>query len=102
MSRRSGKTYGVASGHADEDALPTKTQTSFFQKGREFESVYVNHKYTEEEKETLATYESVDYLPPHSLVYKVKTTTRLRYSNLIYIYSGTARVLTIFPVSMMS
>lgn len=83
MSRRSGKTYGVASGHADEDALPTKTQTSFFQKGREFESVYVNHKYTEEEKETLATYESVDYLPPHSLVYKVKTTTRLRYSNLI-------------------
>lgn len=70
MSRRS-KTYGVASGHADEDTLPTTTQTSFFQKGREFESAYVNHKYTDQEKEQLATYESVDYLPPHSSVYKV-------------------------------
>ncbi|XP_048583909.1 chloride channel protein D [Nematostella vectensis] len=70
MHRRKGKTYGVASGHADEDALPTTTSTSFFQKGREFESVYVNHKYTDEEKEQLATYESVDYLPPHSSVYK--------------------------------
>ncbi|KXJ16127.1 chloride channel protein D [Exaiptasia diaphana] len=69
MSRRA-KTYGVASGHADEDTLPTTTQTSFFQKGREFESAYVNHKYTDEEKEQLATYESVDYLPPHSSVYK--------------------------------
>ena len=53
------------------DALPTANQTSFFQKGREFERRYVNHHYTEEEKEKLATFESVDYLPPHSTVYKV-------------------------------
>lgn len=95
MSRRSGKTYGVASGHADEDALPSKTQTSFFQKGREFESVYVNHHYTEEEKEQLATYESVDYLPPHSSVYKVRITARLREYKLIE--NGTAQSLTLFP-----
>ena len=52
-------------------SIPTANQTSFFQKGREFESRYVNHHYTEEEKEKLATFESVDYLPPHSTVYKV-------------------------------
>lgn len=62
--------YGVSSSHADEDTLPTTTQTSFFQKGREFESRYVNHHYTEEERQKLGTFESVDYLPPHSAVYK--------------------------------
>lgn len=71
MSMRRSKVYGVRSTHADEDSLPTDTQTSFFQKGREFESAYVNHSYTEEEKQQLATFESVDYLPPHSAVYKV-------------------------------
>ena len=69
--RRKPSKYGVSSSHADEDALPTTNQTSFFQKGREFESRYVNHHYTEEEKEKLATFESVDYLPPYSAVYKV-------------------------------
>lgn len=69
--RRKGSKYGVSSSHADEDSLPTEIQTSFFQKGREFESRYVNHHYTEEERETLGTFESVDYLPAHSAVYKV-------------------------------
>jgi len=69
--RRNPSKYGVSSSHADEDALPTATQTSFFQKGREFESRYVNHHYTQEEREKLGTFESVDYLPPHSAVYKV-------------------------------
>ena len=69
--RRNASKYGVSSSHADEDTLPTNTQTSFFQKGREFESRYVNHHYTEEEREKLGTFESVDYLPPHSAVYKV-------------------------------
>ncbi|XP_073241792.1 chloride channel protein C-like [Porites lutea] len=68
--RRNASKYGVSSTHADEDTLPTETQTSFFQKGREFESRYVNHHYTEEEREKLGTFESVDYLPPHSAVYK--------------------------------
>jgi hypothetical protein len=63
--------YGVRSTHADEDTLPAFAQTSFFQKGREFESAYVNHKFTEEEKHQLATYDSLDYFPPHSVVYKV-------------------------------
>ncbi len=64
--------YGVRSTHADEDTLPAFAQTSFFQKGREFESAYVNHKFTEEEKHQLATYDSLDYFPPHSVVYKVE------------------------------
>ena len=68
--------YGVSSSHADEDTLPTATQTSFFQKGREFESRYVNHHYTEEERQKLGTFESVDYLPPHSAVYKVRCNFR--------------------------
>lgn len=64
--------FGVRSSHADEDTLPAYAQTSFFQKGREFESAYVNHKFTEEEKHQLATYDSLDYFPPHSVVYKVE------------------------------
>lgn len=42
----------------------------FFAKGRDLESAYVNHKYTEKEREILRKYESLDYLPPHSKVYK--------------------------------
>ena len=64
--------YGVRSTHADEDTLPAFARTSFFQKGREFESAYVNHKFTDEEKHQLATYDSLDYFPPHSVVYKVR------------------------------
>lgn len=64
--------YGVRSAHADEDTLPAFARTSFFQKGREFESAYVNHKFTDEEKHQLATYDSLDYFPPHSVVYKVR------------------------------
>ena len=48
-----------------------KASTSFFQKGREFESRYDNHKYTAKERELLATYDSFDYLPPHSSAFKV-------------------------------
>ncbi|XP_048253453.1 chloride channel protein C-like [Haliotis rufescens] len=41
-----------------------------FESGRDYEPVYVTHKYTEKEKETLASFESLDYLPSHSFVYK--------------------------------
>ncbi|XP_028399217.1 chloride channel protein C-like [Dendronephthya gigantea] len=68
ISRRRG--FGVRSGYADEDSRPPVAQTSFFQKGREFESAYDNHKFTEKEKQQLATYDSLDYFPPHSVVYK--------------------------------
>ena len=53
-----------------EGVHPTDDQNGFFARGREFESRYVNHQYTEQEKEFLASYESVDYLPPHSHVYE--------------------------------
>ena len=69
ISNRRG--FGVRSGYADEDTRPAFARTSFFQKGREFESAYDNHKFTEKEKQQLATYDSLDYFPPHSVVYKV-------------------------------
>lgn len=47
-------------------------KTSFFQRGRELESVYDNHKYTDHERKVLAEYESLDYLPPHSTAYKAR------------------------------
>lgn len=72
--------YGVRTTHADEDTLPAFARTSFFQKGREFESAYVNHKFTDEEKHQLATYDSLDYFPPHSVVYKVQ---RMKFSKII-------------------
>ena len=78
--------YGVSSSHADEDTLPTATQTSFFQKGREFESRYVNHHYTEEERQKLGTFESVDYLPPHSAVYKVRCNFRVLFSFNLFLF----------------
>ncbi|GFR93927.1 chloride channel protein [Elysia marginata] len=43
---------------------------SVFAKGRDYEPVFVTHKYTEQEKETLSSYESCDYLPSHSHIYK--------------------------------
>ncbi|KAL5021105.1 hypothetical protein ScPMuIL_000260 [Solemya velum] len=42
----------------------------FLETGRDFEPIYVSHKYTEEEKETLSSFESLDYLPSHSDVYR--------------------------------
>ena len=41
-----------------------------FWQGRDYEPVYVTHKYTKEEQRTLSSFESVDYLPPHSEIYK--------------------------------
>ena len=41
-----------------------------FLQGRDFESAYVNHKYTEKERQTLGSFESLDYLPSHSIIYK--------------------------------
>lgn len=38
--------------------------------GRDFESVYTNHRYTQKEREILSNHDSFDYLPGHSVVYK--------------------------------
>ncbi|CAG5121828.1 unnamed protein product [Candidula unifasciata] len=43
---------------------------SVFEKGRDYEPVYITHQYTEQEIDTLNTYESCDYLPSHSHIYK--------------------------------
>ena len=61
-----------------EELFPTTTSTtttttttsSFFQRGREYESIFVNHRYTKKELKVLASYESLDYLPPDSVVYR--------------------------------
>ena len=53
------------SGHGSVDG-----RRSFFQKGREYESTFVNHRYTEKELRVLASYETLDYLPPDSVVYR--------------------------------
>ena len=44
----------------------------FFERGREYESRFVNHQYEESEKEILGKYESLDYFTPYSTVYKVR------------------------------
>lgn len=65
--------YGVSFQPPQDDAVyypADVAQTTFFQKGRDFESTYTNHKYTNDEKQTLRTYESQDYLPSHSEVFK--------------------------------
>jgi len=38
--------------------------------GRDFESVYTNHRFTDRERDILASHESFDYLPSHSDAYK--------------------------------
>eukprot|EP00117_Sycon_ciliatum_P020983 scpid66345/ scgid0160/ Chloride channel protein D len=55
-----------------EDALAADPQTAgFFARGREWEARTDIHKYTEAERQILKTFDSFDYLPPHSTSYKV-------------------------------
>ena len=44
--------------------------SAFFKRGREYESVFVNHRYTQEELKVLGSYESLNYLPPDSKVHR--------------------------------
>ena len=63
-------------------------KTGFFQRGRELESVYDNHKYTDDEREVLKDYESLDYLPPHSTAYKASRLVLLHLCCLLrFMYS---------------
>ena len=55
---------------SDTEKSKEGAKTGFFQRGRELESVYDNHRYNDEERAVLAGYESLDYLPPHSTAYK--------------------------------
>ena len=45
--------------------------TSWFEIGRDFEPIFVNHRYTAVEQERMGAKQSIDYLPPNSRVYKV-------------------------------
>ncbi|CAL1547937.1 unnamed protein product, partial [Lymnaea stagnalis] len=56
----------------DNTAFAVKDDETFsvFAKGRDYEPVYVTHECTEQEKDTLNTYESCDYLPNHSHIFK--------------------------------
>ncbi|CAL1544815.1 unnamed protein product [Lymnaea stagnalis] len=56
----------------DDTVFAVKDDENFsvFAKGRDYEPVYVTHEYTEQEKDTLNTYESCDYLPNHSHIFK--------------------------------
>ncbi|KAK7115171.1 chloride channel protein C-like isoform X2 [Littorina saxatilis] len=64
--------YGAMSEPPPDDSLfyVNDDDFSIFAAGRDYEPVYVTHKYTTEERETLASFESLDYLPSHSQVYK--------------------------------
>ena len=52
---------------SDYESQPVVDE-AFFTKGRDLQSTAVNHKYTEKEREVLGSYDSMDYLPPHSQV----------------------------------
>ncbi|XP_064610554.1 chloride channel protein C-like [Liolophura sinensis] len=69
------KKYGVVVEPPKDDAVfyVTDDTYGFLAQGRDFEPAYVNHKYTEKERETLATFESLDYLPSHSEAFKYWT-----------------------------
>ncbi|KAJ8303302.1 hypothetical protein KUTeg_019698 [Tegillarca granosa] len=55
-----------------DDAVhyPKDDRYGFLETGRDYEPNYITHKYTDEEKITLAQFESVDYLPSHSETYR--------------------------------
>nr|XP_039274350.1 chloride transport protein 6-like [Styela clava] len=54
----------------DSHLATSEIYNQFFASGRDYESAFVNHKYTEQEKEELQKYDSLDYLPPWSDAYK--------------------------------
>ncbi|XP_071958229.1 chloride channel protein C-like isoform X2 [Antedon mediterranea] len=70
MSRRRKLVVNSTFDDDHSESHPSDDNSRFFARGRDFESRYVNHKYTRQERELLATYESLDYLPPHSQAYK--------------------------------
>lgn len=69
---RSLNRYGTTAQPPRDDAVYYVTDDNFgvFARGRDYEPVNVTHQYTTEERKTLASFESLDYLPSHSQVYK--------------------------------
>ena len=56
--------------HCDVTCFMKSYSMCIVLQGRDFESTFVNHAYTQKERDILAGYESLDYLPSHSNVYK--------------------------------
>ncbi|XP_021349957.1 chloride channel protein C-like isoform X2 [Mizuhopecten yessoensis] len=55
-----------------DDAIyyPQDDTFGLFDQGRDYEPLNITHKYTDEERKTLGTYDSHDYLPSNSEVYR--------------------------------
>ena len=51
-------------------AADTDEHEGFFKRGRDFEAVGDAHTYTEQEKKTLESFESLEYLPPNNAIYR--------------------------------
>ncbi|ESO89753.1 hypothetical protein LOTGIDRAFT_164775, partial [Lottia gigantea] len=73
--RKSLSKYGSGSGSEPpkDDGLFCVTDDhtyGAFAQGRDYEPIYITHKYTTEERKALATFESLDYLPSNSEAYK--------------------------------
>ncbi|KAL4234642.1 hypothetical protein ACF0H5_006283 [Mactra antiquata] len=71
MKKTLGKSGTVIQEDNDESIqYHSDDEYSFLAAGRDYESMSTTHKYTTQERETLSTYESLDYLPSHSDIYK--------------------------------
>eukprot|EP00051_Salpingoeca_urceolata_P010072 m.122720 g.122720 ORF g.122720 m.122720 type:complete len:922 (+) comp16573_c0_seq4:343-3108(+) len=66
MRKRQGLAVAAVAGAGG----PQDNPSSFFQRGREFESIYTSHQFTAAERDKLREFESCGYLPDNSLVYK--------------------------------
>ncbi|XP_052825383.1 chloride channel protein D-like isoform X2 [Octopus bimaculoides] len=62
----------------------------FLTMGRDYQPADVSHIYTDEEKDTLANYESQNYLPSHSLLYRrwLQAQKEKRFNTLRWIVMG--------------
>ena len=60
----------IDAGLPSDAAIDFTDVGAFFKRGREYESVFVNHRYTGDELKVLAGYESLNYLPPDSKVHR--------------------------------
>ena len=48
----------------------TDDHEGFFKRGRDFEAIGDAHTYTEQEKKTLESFESIQYLPPNNAIFR--------------------------------
>ena len=66
-------------------------KSSFFQKGRDVESVATAHSYTPQEQKVLQSFESIEYLPPNNAVYRAYVKAEM--NNVTQAWSASASLL---------